>query len=395
MNINTNGTSEPREVETAYDYMLRPLGRDASMGRGNRPSPTPRQQATESSHAGERGVSPLIPTQTVRRPVVTTRTNATARRPPSEPTNARATSTSMQRQRTANGMVLQKKPTIMASHTLRPLPQQESRQPDGDVMTLEEVRQAMRPQGQIVTNTNQPHGMTMTATDRFADTLGRATVSSRSHNHGVRPTAQQMITNSHSTSINQPSSQAQVMARARQSVPTAERQLQGQMGRQQRPSFSREVKPTKVLGAYDMLGRLWDGVLQGGIVLCIGVLPYSIAVMLIPDKFGVMMTSPRVFVLLAFALVMAVIGAYVTNVFHCDLWLNLTTPKAKRKHGNESGHGNSDGSNGVSSNEPRVHRRPVSNANVTVIRYGSPNNPYELVPARRFRRHRVGSFQPY
>lgn len=89
-----------------------------------------------------------------------------------------------------------------------------------------------------------------------------------------------------------------------------------------------KVRPTKVLGGYDMLGGIWDGVMQGLVIICVSILPLAIMTLMAQDVLGKWCTSPLCIVFPISAVALSVLGARFTKVLHCDLWDRLTTPDA-------------------------------------------------------------------
>lgn len=98
------------------------------------------------------------------------------------------------------------------------------------------------------------------------------------------------------------------------------------------PSQIAKVRPTYLLGAYDLLGRIWDAVLQSLMVICVGILPYAIGVVLFPDIVATMTTCPLNVMLLPLSMAMTTIGAFATQAMRCELWKRLTTPRARTRH---------------------------------------------------------------
>lgn len=92
-----------------------------------------------------------------------------------------------------------------------------------------------------------------------------------------------------------------------------------------------KIRPTYMLGAYDLLGKVWDIILQSLIVICVGLLPYAICIVLFPDIIAKLTTSPLNIVFLPLSIIMTTIGAFVTRIMRCELWIKLTTPKPKNR----------------------------------------------------------------
>lgn len=90
-----------------------------------------------------------------------------------------------------------------------------------------------------------------------------------------------------------------------------------------------KVRPTYMLGAYGPLGKIWDATLQSLMVICVGILPYAIGVVLSPDIIATMTTFPLNIILLPLSIVMTTIGAFSTQIMHCELWARLTTSKPR------------------------------------------------------------------
>lgn len=89
-----------------------------------------------------------------------------------------------------------------------------------------------------------------------------------------------------------------------------------------------KVRPTHVLGGYDMMGGVWDEILQGLVVLCVSILPLALMTILAQDVIGRLCTSPSCVAFPILAVALSLAGARFTKVLHCDLWDRLTTPDA-------------------------------------------------------------------
>ena len=89
-----------------------------------------------------------------------------------------------------------------------------------------------------------------------------------------------------------------------------------------------KVRPTRVLGGYDMLGGIWDGVLQGLVVFSVAIIPLATMTLLAQNVFGLLCTSPLCIVFPVASVALSLAGARLTKALHCDLWDRLTTPDA-------------------------------------------------------------------
>lgn len=89
-----------------------------------------------------------------------------------------------------------------------------------------------------------------------------------------------------------------------------------------------KVHPTHVLGGYDMLGGVWDEILQGLVVFCVSILPLALMTIMAQNVIGRLCTSPSCVAFPILAVALSLAGARFTKVLHCDLWDRLTTPDA-------------------------------------------------------------------
>lgn len=89
-----------------------------------------------------------------------------------------------------------------------------------------------------------------------------------------------------------------------------------------------KVRPTHVLGGYDMMGGVWDEILQGLVVFCVSILPLALITILAQNVIGRLCTSPSCIAFPISAVALSLAGARFTKVLHCDLWDRLTTPDA-------------------------------------------------------------------
>lgn len=86
------------------------------------------------------------------------------------------------------------------------------------------------------------------------------------------------------------------------------------------------VRPTRVLGVYDKIGGIWDGIMQGLVVTAVTILPFALVMTFFQDVAGKWCTSPRCVLVPFLAVAMSVVGARTTKTLHCDLWDRLITP---------------------------------------------------------------------
>lgn len=89
-----------------------------------------------------------------------------------------------------------------------------------------------------------------------------------------------------------------------------------------------KVRPTHVLGEYDMMGGMWDEILQGLVVFCVSILPLALMTIMAQNVIGKLCTSPSCVAFPISAVALSLAGARFTKVLHCDLWDRLTTPDA-------------------------------------------------------------------
>lgn len=89
-----------------------------------------------------------------------------------------------------------------------------------------------------------------------------------------------------------------------------------------------KVRPTHVLGEYDMMGGMWDEILQGLVVFCVSILPLALMTIMAQNVIGRLCTSPSCVAFPISAVALSLAGARFTKVLHCDLWDRLTTPDA-------------------------------------------------------------------
>lgn len=89
-----------------------------------------------------------------------------------------------------------------------------------------------------------------------------------------------------------------------------------------------KVRPTHVLGGYDMLGGIWEGVLQGLVVFVVPIIPLAVMTLVAQNVFGLLCTSPLCVVFPVSSVALSLVGARLTKALHCDLWDRLTTPDA-------------------------------------------------------------------
>lgn len=96
---------------------------------------------------------------------------------------------------------------------------------------------------------------------------------------------------------------------------------------------SMRVRPTEKMGALDLFSKSMERFFESAVVFATGAMPFTVAAFLMPDTIIKVFVYPLNLLLIPYVIVMAFIGAKLTDVLGCELWKRMTKPRirARRK----------------------------------------------------------------
>lgn len=94
---------------------------------------------------------------------------------------------------------------------------------------------------------------------------------------------------------------------------------------------SMRVRPTEKMGALDLFSKSMERFFESSVVFATGAMPFTVAAFLMPDVIIKVFVYPLNLLLIPYVIIMAFVGARLTDVLGCELWKRMTRPRIRAR----------------------------------------------------------------